>query len=71
MLRLGLKNKIVIAIILVIALFGTTATWFVFEQTKTKIETLQEDYLKVLAIDQATTIHQIFTSTSDISKIIA
>lgn len=71
MLRLGLKNKIVIAIILVIALFGTAATWFVFEQTKTKIETLQEDYLKVLAIDQATTIHQIFTSTSDISKIIA
>lgn len=71
MLRLGLKNKIVIAIILVIALFGTAATWFVFEQTKTKIEALQEDYLKVLAIDQATTIHQIFTSTSDISKIIA
>ena len=71
MLRLGLKNKIVIAIVVVIALFGTAATYFVFTQTKSKIETLQSDYLKVIAIDQAATIHQNFTSTGDITRVIA
>ena len=71
MLRLSLKNKIVIAIVVVIALFGTAATYFVFTQTKSKIETLQSDYLKVIAIDQAATIHQIFTSTGDITRVIA
>jgi len=66
MLSLSLKSKIVLAIIVVISLFGSVATWFVFDQTKTKIEALQEDYLKVIAIDQSTTIHQMFNNTRDL-----
>jgi hypothetical protein len=53
MVKLGLKTKIVLAIILVIALFGSAASYFVFYQSRDKLAVLQEDYLKLIAIDQA------------------
>lgn len=71
MIRLGLKTKIVLAIVLVIGLFGTAASYFVFYQTRAKLEAVQEDYLKIIAIDQASALHQRFTATSELVQTIA
>jgi len=66
MWHISLKNKIIIAMVLVICLFGSAATWFMFSETKSRVKSLQEDYLKVIALDQATTIHQMFINSRDI-----
>jgi C4-dicarboxylate-specific signal transduction histidine kinase len=71
MVKLGLKTKIVLAIILVIVLFGSAASYFVFYQSRDKLAVLQEDYLKLIAIDQASALTQRFSSTNELVQTIA
>jgi C4-dicarboxylate-specific signal transduction histidine kinase len=71
MIRLGLKTKSVLAIIAVIICFGSVASYFVFLHTRSQLETVQEDYLKMIAIDQASALQQRFSSTSELAQTIA
>ena len=68
MIIVSLRLKVILGVVILILLFGSIATWFVFTESSKRIIKREKETVNVSIIEQMHEVGQIFLKSSQLSK---